>query len=186
MALKIIYLIPYFTDEKLNLEEFSYISDRLWSSNQNSERRNQKRICLYKESTVIAVEPWLNYCPYNNLMSPENPFFFFSQCLWLTGGFPGGTGGKEPVCYAGGIWDLSSIPGLGRPPGGEHGNPLQYSCLENPTDRGGWWATVKRVAKSQTGLKRLSRQAHTWLTGSQFPGRSLNSFHSHGRESLES
>ena len=120
------------------------------------------------------MEPWLNYCPYNNLMSPENPFFFFlSQCLWLTGGFPGGTGGKEPVCYAGGIWDLSSIPGLGRPPGGEHGNPLQYSCLENPTDRGGWWATVKRVAKSQTELKRLSRQAHTWLTGSQFPGRSL-------------
>ena len=77
MALKIIYLIPYFTDEKLDLEEFSYISDRLWSSNQNSKRRNQKRICLYKESTVIAVEPWLNYCPYNNLMSPENPFFFF-------------------------------------------------------------------------------------------------------------
>ena len=37
---------------------------------------------------------------------------------------------------------MGSIPGLGRSPGGEHGNPLQYSCLENPTDRGAWWATV--------------------------------------------
>ena len=41
-------------------------------------------------------------------------------------------------------------PGLGRSPGGGHSNPLQYSCLENPMDRGAWWATVHRVAKSQT------------------------------------
>ena len=46
--------------------------------------------------------------------------------------------------------DLDLIPGLGRSPGGEHGNPLQYSCLENPMDRGAWWATVHGVAKSQT------------------------------------
>ena len=45
--------------------------------------------------------------------------------------------------------DLGSIPGLGRLPGGGHGNPLQYSCLENPMDRGAWWAMVHRVAKSQ-------------------------------------
>ena len=44
------------------------------------------------------------------------------------------------------------IPRLGRSPGGEHGNPLQYSCLENPMDRGAWWATVDRVAKSRTQL----------------------------------
>ena len=44
-------------------------------------------------------------------------------------GFPGGSGGKESACNAG---DLGSIPGLGRSPGGAHGNPLQYSCLENP------------------------------------------------------
>ena len=48
---------------------------------------------------------------------------------------------------------LGSSPGLGRSPGGRHGNPLQYSCLENPTDREAWWATVHRVAKSQTELK---------------------------------
>ena len=46
--------------------------------------------------------------------------------------------------------DLGLIPGLGRSPGGEHGNPLQYSCLENPMDRGAWLATVHGVAKSQT------------------------------------
>ena len=45
--------------------------------------------------------------------------------------------------------DLSSIPGLGRSPGGGHGNPLQYSSLENPIDRGAWWATVHGVVKSQ-------------------------------------
>ena len=56
----------------------------------------------------------------------------------------------------GDIRDKSSIPGLGRSPGGGHGNPLQYSCLENPTDRVAWWATVHRVAKSWTGLKQLS------------------------------
>ena len=49
--------------------------------------------------------------------------------------------------------DTGSIPGWGRSPGGGHGNPLQYSCLENPVDRGAWWATVHGVIKSQTQLK---------------------------------
>ena len=60
---------------------------------------------------------------------------------------PGGSDGKESACIAEG---LDSIPGLGRSPGGGHGNPLQYSCLENPMDRGAWWATVPGVAKSPT------------------------------------
>ena len=59
-------------------------------------------------------------------------------------GFPGGLEGKESACNAG---DPSSIPGLGRSPGEGHDNPLQYSCLENPTDRGGWQGTVHGVAK---------------------------------------
>ena len=53
---------------------------------------------------------------------------------------------------------LSSIPGSGRCPGGGHGNLLQYSWLENPMDRGAWWATVHRIPKSQTWLKQLSRK----------------------------
>jgi len=48
--------------------------------------------------------------------------------------------------------DAGSIPGLGRSPGGENGNPLQYSCLENPMDREVWWATVHEVTESQTQL----------------------------------
>ena len=65
------------------------------------------------------------------------------------GGFPGGSDGKESACNVG---DLGLIPGLGRSPGGEHGNPLQYSCLENPMNRRAWWATVLGVAKSWAWL----------------------------------
>ena len=55
--------------------------------------------------------------------------------LWTKQGFPGGSDGKVPVCNSG---DLGSIPGLGRSPGEGNGNPLQYSCLENPMDKGAW------------------------------------------------
>ena len=61
----------------------------------------------------------------------------------------GGSEDKASVCNAG---DLGLIPGLGRSPGEGNGNPLQYSCLENPMDRGAWRATVHRVAKSRTRL----------------------------------
>ena len=57
---------------------------------------------------------------------------------------------KNPPANAEDIRDTSSIPGLGRCPGGEHGNPVQYSYLENPMDRGAWWATVHGVTQSQT------------------------------------
>ena len=60
---------------------------------------------------------------------------------------------KESTCNVGDAGDMGSIPGSGRSLGGGHGNPLQYSCLENPMDRGAWRATVYGVAKSQTQLK---------------------------------
>ena len=62
---------------------------------------------------------------------------------------------------AGDIRDLGSIPGSGRFPGGGHGNPLLYSCLENPMDRGAWQATIHTVVKRWTQLKQLS--THTPL-----------------------
>ena len=66
-------------------------------------------------------------------------------------GFPGGVVVKNLLANAGEGEDIpGSIPGLGRSPGGRNGNPLKYSCLENPMDRGGWQATVYGVAKSQT------------------------------------
>ena len=61
-------------------------------------------------------------------------------------GFPGASGSKESACKA---EDPGSIPGLARSPGEGHGNPLQYSCLENPMDRGTWQTTVHVVTKSQ-------------------------------------
>ena len=67
-------------------------------------------------------------------------------------------GVKNPPANAGDIRDVGSIPESGRTPGGEHGNPLQYSSLENLMDREAWQATVHRVANSQTQLKR-SKQA---------------------------
>ena len=62
---------------------------------------------------------------------------------------PGGSVVKNPPASVG---DTGSIPGSGRSPGEGNGNPLQYSCLENPVDRGAWWATVHGVAQSQTHL----------------------------------
>ena len=64
-------------------------------------------------------------------------------------GFPCGSAGEESTCNAG---DLGSIPGLGRSLGEGNGNPLQYSCLGNPMNRGAWWATVYGVARVRHNL----------------------------------
>ena len=68
-----------------------------------------------------------------------------------------GSAAKESACNAGDTGDLGSIPGLGRSPGEGNGNPLQYSCLDNPMDTGVHWAAVHGVAKSWTQLNGLSR-----------------------------
>ena len=66
---------------------------------------------------------------------------------------------KNLPANAGDIRDIALIPGSGRSPGEGHGNPLQYSCLENPMDRGAWWATGHRVAQSRTWLKQFTMHA---------------------------
>ena len=73
---------------------------------------------------------------------------------------------KNLPANAGDIRDVGLIPWWGRSPGEGNGNPLQYSCLVNPLDRGAWWAAVQRLTESQTGLKRLSTHAGSlvgWL-----------------------
>ena len=65
-------------------------------------------------------------------------------------GFLGGASDKELACHAGDIREEDSIPGSRRSPGGGHDNPLQYSCLKNPMNRGAWRAIVHGVAKRQT------------------------------------
>ena len=80
-----------------------------------------------------------------------------SICLY---GLPWWLSSKEFACSMG---DLGSIPGFGRAPGGGNGYSLQYSCLENPMDRGAWWATVHRVAKSWIQLKWLSPRVCVYI-----------------------
>ena len=63
---------------------------------------------------------------------------------------------KNPPVNAGDVRETGSTRGSGRSPGGGCGNPLRYSCLKNPRDRGAWWAAVHRVTKKQTRLKSLS------------------------------
>ena len=70
--------------------------------------------------------------------------------------------------------DLGLVPASGRPPGGGHGSPLQYSCLENPTDRGAWRATVHGVAKNRTQVSKFSHSvvpdsATPWTSARQAP-----------------
>ena len=83
-------------------------------------------------------------------------------------GFPADSVGKESACNAGGTGDAGLILGLGRFAGGGHGNPLQYSCLENPMDRGTWQAIVHRVTESDiTEMTEYSTAQptniyHTW------------------------
>ena len=62
-------------------------------------------------------------------------------------GFPGDSVVKNPSANAGDIGDMGSVPGSGRSSGAGNGNPVQYSCLENPMARGAWWATVHGVAR---------------------------------------
>ena len=101
-------------------------------------------------------------------MPKENASFIIKSCLIREGycgqretkelvvkvqvrsdeGFPGGSVVKSLPVDTRDIRDASSIPGLGRSPERGNGNPLQYSCLENPIDRGAWWATVHGVTKS--------------------------------------
>ena len=80
-------------------------------------------------------------------------FMDFDKCFLSCGTSPGGSEVKVSACNAG---DLGSIPGSGRSPGEGNGNPLQYSCLENPMDGEAWWATVQGVAKNWTRLSNVT------------------------------
>ena len=92
---------------------------------------------------------------------------FLSEEIWrnkmASQGFPNGSVVKNPPANTGASRDMGLIPGLGRFPGGGNGKLIQYSCLENPVDRGAWQATVYGVTKSRTLLKCLSMHICRWL-----------------------
>ena len=87
----------------------------------------------------------INFYLYPNYASCLEPTLL---SVHLYQGPPWGLSSKDSACSSGAAGGTSLIPGLGGSPGGGQGNPLQCSCLENPWDRGAWWATVQRVAKS--------------------------------------
>ena len=88
-------------------------------------------------------------------------FISLIKCIYWD--FPGGISGKELAFQCRKLRDPGSIPGSGRSPGEGHGNPLQYSCLEKPMDRGALQAMVCRVTKGWTWLKWLITTAHIVL-----------------------
>ena len=108
---------------------------------------------------------WNKLPHFFHLLNGDKRSSYFTGCFcglgelhWtLKHCFPGGSEVKVSACNVG---DLGSIPGSGRSPGEGNGNPLQYSCLENPIDGGAWWATVHGVAKSRTGLSDFASLKH--------------------------
>ena len=117
-----------------------------------AERKGvREQLCAPASSDLLSCAFSLSVLPSLALqergISQTLPAPFLYVCLTPTLGFPGGSDSKESACDAG---DQGSIPGSGRSPGEGKGNPLQYSCLENPMDRGACQATVPGVGKSQT------------------------------------
>ena len=91
----------------------------------------------------------------------HNMFLLLPAAESLGKGFPGGTSSKEPTCQCRGRKRPRFNPQVGKIRWRREKQPLQYSCLENPLDRGPWWAKVHRVSKSWTRLKQLSMHTHT-------------------------
>ena len=112
--------------------------------------RTRKQLILNEKSDVLLYQnlrfQFIKICHEESKKGSYKPGENIHSTYIL--GLPSGSGGKESACNT---TDLGSIPGLGRSPGEENGNPLQYSCLENPMDRGAWTTTVHEVTKSQTG-----------------------------------
>ena len=117
-------------------------------SKKTEARHRQKR---KKKKPYAGNYSFFSQSPHvtHTLALPRIVISLFLTQNRLQTGFPRWYNGKEPHCNA---RDPGSLPGSGRSPGGGHGNPLQYSCLENPMDRGAWWATVHGVTKSWTRL----------------------------------
>ena len=116
-----------------------------WAKRHNQAKEREKEGMV----TCSKWEPWGSFPRQCLSEQPSWGSFKLRYMHIHEFGFPGGSAGKESACNAG---NLGSIPGLGRSPGEGNGNPLQYSCLEYPMDRGAWWAAVHAVTKSQTWL----------------------------------
>ena len=153
-------LLINFSDSLWDCASVDYRTIRSRSTNVNSLFNSMVTfifffffICLWHCSLLASGNFLLVFC--------DSKFFWLSCCLWVffpppksqllssLMDFPGGASGKEPACQCRlAITDMSSIPRSGRSPRGGHSNPLQYSCLENPMDRGARQTAAHGVTKS--------------------------------------
>ena len=123
------------------------------------QQLSQNHSCLFKhcfclnllplkiQLHIISTPPLLDFLSFCFFVLLCDSLSLFTNSSTVSKGFPGGSEVKASACNVG---DLGSIPGSGRSPGEGNGNPVQYSCLENPVDGGAWWATVHGVAKSRS------------------------------------
>ena len=114
--------------------------------------KKRKHLCRKKPGKWQTHDKLLNFISDHEML--------IRAMVYSVLGFPGGSEVKASACNAG---DLGSIPGSGRSPGEGNGNPLQYSCLENPMGGGAWWATVHGVAKSRTRLSDFTFTSLNWV-----------------------
>ena len=124
-----------------------------WSAAAHGVAKIQTRLSDWTELNMLPWHEIILFTRWGACVASRSKFDktlkYFGIIYQGKGGFPGGSVVKNPPANAG---DMGSIPGWGRSLGGGHGKPLQYSCLENPMDRGTWWATVHGITKSQTWL----------------------------------
>ena len=117
----------------------------------------EKSVCWVSSVLGVSVE-MPQHCETGQLNEiPDAAPFKFLQGAPVSKGLPRWLSGKESTCNAADTGDAVSVPRWGWSPGVGNGNPLQYTCLEDPMDKGAWWATIHRVAKSWTCLS-------TWHT----------------------
>ena len=120
---------------------------------------------LYSKLSTNLFGIWLPQVISQMMLIYCSTIVWIKMNVMFEWGFPGGSDSKASACSA---WDLGAIRGLGRSSGEENGNPLQCSCLENPTDRRAWWTTVHGVARSWTHLSKhtctVLRALLAWIT----------------------
>ena len=138
-----------------------HTGDAVWipESGRSPGKESQASCGVWREDSVLLSMPGRKQVPhlvmtgaYRGFSRAAAPVGVFSRGTTRISFKYGSSNGKESACYA---RNLGWIPGSGRSPnpGGGHGNPLQYSCLENRMDRGTWWITVHGVAQSRAGLR---------------------------------
>ena len=153
--------------------KFAFILERLCGESGQLKKwnfHNDLKVKIFENGKNITIGEWCQWhtqiadTPFHiapalpSICSPDSLSLIYLS-LYTISGFPGGTSGKESACQCRKYDRLGSFPGSGRSPGEGNGNPLQYSCLQNPMDRGAWQVTVHRVARRPTWLKLLSMHA---------------------------